>query len=141
MTNTPPAATQVAGQEAWLHAHPILMSAVPLVFALFIISIFVLVRWLTSKAAWPYHPGGAAGFLRDEVLRYASIWLPFSVVMVGVRFYIYSFHPEFSESPYLYALYASIFVFRRLASLLPHVKEIAARIDKARAAARAAKAG
>ncbi len=126
---------------AWLHAHPIAMSVAPLVVILLIISAVVLASWLTSKSAWPYHPGGSSGFLRDEIMRYASIWLPFAVVMVGVRYYIYQFHPELSESPYLYALYLSVFVFRRLARLLPHVQEIGRRIDTARGKARAAKDG
>ena len=138
MQGAPPG-SRAYEQEMWLHAHPMIMSAVPLVFALVIISIIVIVRWLMSKSAWPYHPGGASGFLRDEVIRYASIWLPFSIAMVGVRYWIYRFHPEYTESPYLYALYLSIFVFRRLAGFLPHVREIGRRIDKARADARAAK--
>ncbi len=141
MMSNPPAGSRAAAQEAWLHAHPMAMSAFPLVFAIVIISIVVLVRWSMSKSAWPYHPGGAKGFLRDEAMRYASIWLPFAIVMVAVRYYIYRFHPEYTESPYLYALYLSVFLFRRLAGFLPHVKQIGARIDAARAAARAAKDG
>ena len=136
-----PSGQAMAQQEAFAHAHPMFMSAIPLVFALAIISIVVLVRWLMSKSAWPYHPGGGGGFLRDEIIRYASIWLPFSIAMVGVRYYIYQYHPEYMQSPYLYALYLSIFVFRRLAGFLPHVKQIGARIDAARAKARAAKQG
>ena len=128
-----------AEQTTNMHLHPALWAIIPLVFALVIISIFVLVRWLMSKSAWPYHPGGSMGFLRDEIVRYASIWLPFSIVMVGVRYYIYAFHPEYTQSPYLSALYLSVFVFRRLAGFLPHVKEIGARIDAARRAAREAK--
>jgi len=133
--------SQSAAQAAFMHAHPLAMSVLPLVVILVIISIIVLVRWLTSKSAWPYHPGGGSGFLRDEVIRYASIWLPFAVLMVVVRWYIYQYHPEYIESPYMYALYLSVFVFRRLARLLPHVKEIGARIDGARARAREAKLG
>jgi len=128
-----------AQQIAMYHAHPMLWAAVPLVMAVLIISLFVVIVWLMRKSAWPYHPGGAGGMLRDEAIRYASIWLPFAVVLVGVRYYVYAFHPEYVTSPYLYALYLSVFVFRRLARLLPHVKEIGARIDAARAAARAAK--
>ena len=134
-------AGNMAQQEVFAHAHPMIMAAIPLAFALVIISIIVLVRWLMSKSAWPFHPRGAGGFLRDEIIRYASIWLPFSIAMVGVRYWIYRYHPEYMESPYLYALYLSIFVFRRLAGFLPHVREIGARIDGARRAAREAKAG
>ena len=128
-----------AAQAAWLHSHPILMSVVPLAFILVIISIIILVTWLMRKSAWPYHPGGAAGFLRDEVVRYGSIWLPFAILMVAVRYYVYKFHPELAQSPYLYAIYLSVFVFRRLARFLPHVREIGARIDLARKKAHDAK--
>ena len=141
MMSEAPDGSPATAQEAWLHAHPMAMSAVPLVFALVIISIVVLVRWSMSKSAWPYHPGGSTGFLKDEAARYASIWLPFAIVMVVVRFYIYQFHPEFTESPYMYALYLSVFVFRRLSGFLPHVRQIGARLDTARAKARAAKDG
>ena len=134
-------AAQQTQQAAMFHAHPAMWAAFPLALVVVIISIVILVRWQMSKKAWPYHPGGAGGFLKDEVVRYGSIWLPFAIVMVGVRYYIYRFHPEFIQSPYLYAMYASIFVFRRLAGFLPHVREIGARIDKARADARAAAAG
>ena len=123
---------------ASMHAHPLMWAFFPLVLVVVVISIIIVVRWLTSKRAWPYHPGGAQGFLRDELLRYASIWLPFAVAMVGVRYYIYAFHPDYIQSPYLYAFYLSIFVFRRLAGLLPHVKEIGARLDSARRKAREA---
>jgi predicted metal-dependent hydrolase len=121
------------------HAHPLLWAAVPLVAAIFNNSVFVVILWLLRKDAWLYHPSGAAGMLRDEAIRYGSIWLPFAVLLVAVRYYVYAFHPEYTQSPGLYVLYLSVFVFRRLARLLPHVKEIGARIDAARAAARAAK--
>jgi hypothetical protein len=134
-------AAQQARQAAQFHAHPAMWSIFPLLFVVVVISAVILVRWLMSKNAWPYHPGGSSGFLRDEVIRYASIWLPFAIVMVAVRYYIYRFHPELTSSPYLYALYLSIFVFRRLARLLPHVREIGARIDGARARAKAATEG
>jgi len=135
-----PQAAQHAQQIAMFHAHPAVWAFFPLLFVVVVISAIILVRWLMSKAAWPYHPGGAQGFLRDEVLRYASIWLPFAIVMVAVRYYIYRFHPEYIELPYLYALYLSVFIFRRLAGFLPHVREIGARIDTARKMAKAARA-
>lgn len=133
--------SQSAAQEAFMHAHPFAMSVLPLLVVLVIISLIVLIRWLTSKSAWPYHPGGARGFLRDEIIRYGSIWLPFGVLMVAVRYYIYQYHPDYMNSPYLYVLYLSVFVFRRLARFLPHIKEIGARIDGARDRARQAKLG
>jgi len=127
-----------AAQQAWMHAHPLFMAFIPLVFVIVIIGIAILVVWLLRQKAWKYHPGGAGGMLRDEIIRYGSVWLPFAIVMVGVRYYIYKYHPEYQQSPYLYVLYLSVFVFRRLARFLPHVREIGARIDKARADARAA---
>ena len=136
-----PNAAQQAQQAALFHAHPAMWSIFPLLFVVVVISIIILVRWLMSKRAWPYHPGGSSGFLRDEVIRYASIWLPFAILMVAVRYYIYRFHPELTSSPYIYTLYLSVFVFRRLARFLPHVKEIGARIDGARAKAKAAANG
>ena len=126
-------------QIAMMHAHPAFWAAMPLAVAILVISLFVVIIWLTRKSAWPYHPGGAMGMLRDEAIRYGSIWLPFAVVLVAVRYYVYAFHPEYTTSPYLYVLYLSVFVFRRFARLLPHVKEIGARVDAARAAARAAR--
>ncbi len=136
-----PFAAAMAAQVAREHAQPLWSATFPLLIAIAVISIFVLVRWSMSKDAWPYHPGGARGFLMDEIKRYASIWLPFAVVMVCVRYYIYKYHPEIAASPYFYVGYLSIIIFRRLARLLPHVQEIGRRIDKARADARAAKQG
>ena len=136
-----PNAAQQIQKAALFHAHPAMWSILPLLFVVVVVSIIILVRWQMSKSAWPYHPGGASGFLRDEIIRYASIWLPFAILMVAVRYYIYRFHPELTSSPYLYALYLSVFVFRRLARFLPHIREIGARIDGARAKARAAADG
>jgi hypothetical protein len=129
----------MAQQVAQEHAHPLWSATFPLLIALGVVSVIVLLRWLFSQGAWKYHPGGSAGFLKDEIIRYASIWLPFSIIMVGVRYYIYRFHPEIAASPSFYVFYLSIILFRRLARLLPHVKQIGARIDAARAAAREAK--
>ena len=134
-------AEAMAAQVAQEHARPLWYATYPLLIAIVIISIFVLVRWSMSKDAWPYHPGGARGFLMDEIKRYASIWLPFAIVMVGVRYYVYKYHPEIAASPYFIAGFLSIIIFRRLARLLPHVQEIGRRIDKARADARDAKQG
>ncbi len=128
----------MSAQLAMMHAHPIFWSVVPLAVVILVISIAILVVWLLRQKAWKYHPGGAGGMLKDEIVRYGSVWLPFAVLMVVVRYWIYKFHPEYETSPLLYVLYLSVFVFRRLARYLPHVKEIGARIDKARADARAA---
>ncbi|MGA9658749.1 MAG: hypothetical protein WBQ60_06590 [Asticcacaulis sp.] len=127
---------QQTSQAALFHAHPAVWSVFPLLVVVVVISVVILVRWQMSRKAWAFHPGGSSGFLHDEVIRYASIWLPFALLMVCVRYYIYRFHPELTASPYLYALYMSVFVFRRLARLLPHVKEIGARLDGARAQAK-----
>ncbi len=131
----------MADQVAKEHANPLFYATFPLAIALGVISLFVLVVWLLRHNAWKYHPGGGLGMLKDEIIRYASIWLPFSILMVGVRYYIYRFHPEIAASPYFYGFYLSIILFRRLARLLPHVKEIGARIDASVAKARAAKQG
>ena len=134
-------AAAMAGRIAEEHAHPLLYATFPLAVAIGIIAVIVLIRWLTSQSAWPYHPGGSRGFLMDEIKRYASIWLPFAIAMVVFRYYVYRFNPELAASPYFYAVFLSVILFRRLARLLPHVKEIGARVDGARARAREAKYG
>ncbi len=114
---------------------PLLMAVIPFVTATLVIAAIIFGRWFANKKAWPYHPGGAQGFLHDEFLRLGAIFIPYAVVMVGVRFYIYDYHPEIMRSPYFYVALLSVFGFRRLANYLPFVRAAARRIDGARAEA------
>jgi hypothetical protein len=126
--------------SAFQHAHPIEMAVLPFVIACLIISLLILGRWFFSRQAWAFHPGGSNGFLKDEFLRLGAIYFPFAFLMVGVRYYIYRFHPEYMQSPYFYAAFLSIIVFRRLSVFIPFVRDAGKRLDAARKAARAAKA-
>lgn len=117
--------------------HPFLMALIPFVTATLIISAFIVGRWLANKKAWPFHPGGSKGFLHDEFLRLGAIFIPYAVILLGARFYIYDFHPEIMRSPYFYLALLSVFIFRRLTRYIPFVREAAKRIDTARAAAKA----
>lgn len=118
---------------------PLLMAVIPFVTATVVVAAIIFGRWFSNKKAWPFHPGGSKGFLHDEFLRLGAIFIPYAIVMVGVRFYIYDYHPEIMRSPYFYVALLSIFVFRRLANYIPFVRAAGRRIDTARAAASGAK--
>ncbi len=124
---------------AFQHAHPIEMAVLPFAIACLIISLLIIGRWFFSRNAWAFHPGGSNGFLKDEFLRLGAIYFPFALLMVGARYYVYRFHPEYIASPYFYAAFLSIVVFRRLSVFIPFVKNAGKRLDFARKAARDAK--
>ncbi|ESQ89560.1 hypothetical protein ABAC460_11850 [Asticcacaulis sp. AC460] len=116
-----------------------MMAALPLAFAITVIALIILGRWYFSRQAWTYHPGGKDGFLRDEFLRLGAIFLPVAVLMVAVRWYIYTFDIGLMNSPWIYAAFLSVFVFRRLAGFLPFVRDAGRRLDAARKQAHDAK--
>jgi len=112
----------------------------PTIVSLIIICIIALVRWLMSASAWPYHPRGAGGFLVDEILRYALLFLPFVVIGIGIRVYFYMLHPELKGSPLMWACFMLIFVARIVVRRMPIAKAVARHIDAAKAQARDARA-
>ncbi len=105
----------------FMHQHPwvlfITYGAIAIVIAAIIIG-----RWLFSKAAWPYHPGGSMGFLHDEFLRLGAIYIPYALFMIAAKYYIYDMHPELLKSPYLWVGLLSVFIFRRLTRFIPFVR-------------------
>jgi len=136
-----PAQSQAAS-IAWQHSHPLMMVLFSTIATIVIISLIVLVRWLMSASAWRYHPGGAGGFLKDEVVRWAAILVPYLALSIGFKFFIYDLHPELSNKPeiwipFIIAAIAFRFALRRL----PFIKAMGRHIDAARAEARAAKKG
>ena len=127
-------------QMQFMHTHPIMMALIPLAFAVVIISAIILGRWFFSRQAWAYHPGGSKGFLHDEFLRLGAIFIPFALLMVAGRWYIYSYDIALMDSPWIYAVFLSVFVFRRLARFIPFVRDAGNRIDAARKMAKEARA-
>ena len=126
---------------AWQHAHPLAMVAFATGGALVVISLIVVLRWLTSASAWKYHPGGAGGFLWDEAVRWAAIIAPWLVLSAVFRFYVYGLHPELN-TPQTWGIFAVCAIaFRYLLRNLPFVKNMARHIDAAKAQARAVKQG
>ena len=123
-----------------LRQYPLAMVIVPFVVATIIVTSIILWRWLSNRDAWPYHGGGSSGFLHDEFLRLGAIFIPYAILMIGARYYVYDLHPELLKSPYIYLLLPTVFVFRRLARFIPFVREAGKRVDAARAKERAAKA-
>jgi hypothetical protein len=117
--------------------HPALMAIIPFFIACFAVAFIILWRWLSNRNAWRHHPGGANGFLHDEFLRLGAIFIPYAIVMLGVRYYVYDVHPELLKSPLFYVGLLSVFVFRRLSRFIPFVRAAARRVDAARAAQRA----
>ncbi len=132
---------QQAASLAWQHSHPLLMILFSTIGSLVVISIIVIVRWLMSKDAWPYHPRGAAGFLADEVVRWGAILIPYLALGIGFKFYVYDLHPELN-TPQTWGIFAVCAIaFRFLLRNLPFVKNMARHIDAAKAKARAVKQG
>ena len=129
-----------AASLAWQHAHPLTMVAISTAVSLVIISLIVLIRWLTSKSAWKYHPGGAGGFLKDEVFRWGAILVPYLALSIGFKIFVYDLHPEYNK-PEVWAVFIACAIgFRFLLRNLPPIKAMARHIDAARAQARAARA-
>ena len=120
--------------------YPLLMVLIPFAVASIVVTGIILSRWYFSRGAWEHHPKGSSGFLHDEFLRLGAIFIPYAILMLGVRYYVYDLHPELLRSPLIYILFLSVFVFRRLARFIPFVRDAGKRVDAARAAARAAKA-
>lgn len=119
--------------------YPLMMVIVPFAVASVLVTGIILWRWRSNRVAWPFHPRGPSGFLHDEFLRLGAIFIPYAILMIGARYYIYDLHPELIGSPYIYVGLLSIFLFRRLTRFIPFVRAAGRRIDTARAAARAAK--
>ncbi|MDC7681755.1 hypothetical protein PQU92_00575 [Asticcacaulis sp. BYS171W] len=122
------------------HLAPYMMVVMPLIVGSTIIAAIILVRWLMSKSAWNFHPGGANGFLYDEFLRLGAIFIPYMLIGVALRWYIYVMHPELSHSPALIGALVVIFIMRRFSRYIPFVRDAGNRIDAARAACKAGRA-
>ncbi len=131
-----------AQQAAWQHAHPLQMVIYSTIGTIVIISIFVLIRWLASSSAWRYHPGGAGGFLLDEVVRWAAILVPYLTLMGVFKFFVYDLHPDWMNKPeVLVPFIAGAILFRFALRRVPFIKAMGRHIDAARAQAKAAKQG
>ena len=128
-----------AASLAWQHSHPLMMVLFSTIGTLVVISLIVLVRWLISSRAWRYHPGGAAGFLKDECVRWAAIIVPFLVVSISFKIFVYDLHPEYNRPEVWIAFGVIAISFRLLLRRMPFIKAMGRHIDAARAAARQAK--
>jgi len=122
----------------WMQHHPIANS---IIFALVIVTILVLVRWLMSMKAWPYHPGGAKGFLIDEAARLGAIFIPWLFLGSFFKYYIYDLHPELN-TPQTWGIFAICAIaIRVILRRLPFIKAMARHIDAAREQERAVRTG
>ncbi len=120
----------------WMQTHPIANS---IIFALVIVTIIVLIRWLMSMKAWPYHPRGAVGFLVDEAARLGAIFIPWLFLGSFFKYYIYDLHPELNTAQTWGMFAVAAIVIRMVLRRLPFIKAMARHIDAARAAEHAAR--
>jgi len=126
------AAQREAASLAWQHAHPLYILAISTIISLLIVSVIVLLRWLFSRGAWPYHPQGSGGFLKDEFLRIFAVFGPFLVVGLIFKFYVYELHPELN-TPSTWGIFGvSAIVLRAVARRLPIVRAVGKHLDVAR---------
>ncbi len=131
---------QQAAAAAWKRAHPLTLLAISTVISLAIISLIVVIRWLVSKPAWRYHPGKAAGFLKDEFARWGVAIGPILLVGLFLKAYIYMYRQDL-DVPNTWMIYGMcMIVIRMVIRRMPYVKAVARHIDAAKAQARAAKA-
>lgn len=134
-------AEQQAASLAWQHAHPLLMVLFSTIGTLVVITFIVLIRWLVSRAAWRYHPGGAGGFLKDEFVRWGAILIPYLALSIGFKVFVYDLHPEYNKPEVWMGFAVAAIAFRLILRRLPFVKAMARHIDAARAQAKTARAG
>ena len=135
-------AQQQAASIAWQHSHPMMMILISTIGTLVVISLIVLIRWLVSASAGRYHPGRAGGFLKDEIVRWGAILIPYLALSIGFKFFIYDLHPELANKPEVWIPFIiAAIAFRFMLRRLPFVKAMGRHIDAARAEARAVKQG
>jgi hypothetical protein len=135
------AADLSAARANFTHDHPLMILAISTGISLAIVSVIVLIRWGMSSGAWKYHPGGARGFLWDEFLRLGVIYLPFLMLGLIFKSYVYELHPELNTSN-TWAIFGAVFlVSRMITRRLPIVKAVGRHLDAARAQQRQATAG
>jgi len=134
-------AQQQAASLAWQHDHPLFMVGISTAISLVIISIIVMIRWLSSSSAWKYHPGGAGGFLADECVRWGAILVPYLALTIGFKVFIYDLHPEYNKPEVWMGFAVAAIAFRLLLRRVPFIKAMGRHIDAAKAQARAAKLG
>ena len=132
-------AQQQAASLAWQHSHPLLMVLFSTIGTLVVISLIVLVRWLMSRKAWRYHPGGAGGFLKDEAVRWGAILVPYLALSIGFKVFVYDLHPEYNRPEVWGAFIAVAITFRLLLRRLPFIKAMGRHIDAARDQEKAAR--
>lgn len=120
------------GFSVWMQSHMVLASTLIYALVALIIAALILGRWYFSRNAWPFHPGGSAGFLKDEFLRLGAIFIPYVIVMLIYRFYVYDMHPELIHSPYTWLILLSVILFRRASVFIPFVRDAGKRLDAAR---------
>lgn len=131
--------TQDAATLAWQHTHPLMMVLYSTLGSLVVIGLIVLLRWLFSRDAWAYHPGGAGGFLKDELVRWSAILAPWLVLSIAFKIVIYDLHPEYNRPEVLMGFIVFAIAFRLILRRLPFVRAMGRHIDDARAQARAAR--
>lgn len=126
---------------AWQHAHPLTMVLISSVISLIVVSLIVLIRWGVSHKAWAFHPEGPRGFLKDECVRWGAILLPYLVLSIAFKVFIYDLHPEWNR-PEVWVGFAIVaIVGRRLLARHPFIKAMGRHIDLAKAQAKAAAKG
>lgn len=125
----------------WQHDHVLIILAISTAISLLIVGAIVLLRWLFSMSAWKYHPAGALGFLVDEFLRLGVIYLPWLIIGLLFKFYIYELHPELNTPNTWGTFVVAAILIRMVARRLPFVKAVGRHLDAARQKAREARQG
>ena len=103
-----------SSQVAWQHAHPFLMVTFSTLGTLVVLTCILLVRWLVLRKAWRHHPGGAFGFLKDDLVRWGLALLPLIVLFVLIKTIIFVYYPEYNR-PQTWFLFGAVAIAYRFA--------------------------
>jgi len=103
--------------------------SVAIVVAFLAVAIFL--RYRLGRAAWPYHDGGAKGYLNDILLEVFASYVPLLIIVFGVRIYL-EYNPQPDNSPLVLGSLVLAVVVMMFARRLPVAKAASARLLEAR---------
>ncbi|ESQ77031.1 hypothetical protein [Asticcacaulis sp. YBE204] len=95
------------------------------------LTVAIGLRYMLGRAAFPFHPEGATGYLKDLLLETVITYVPLMVIIFGVKIYLDA-NPQFQNSPLVFASIGIAVVSMLLAKRLPLVQAASARMMKAR---------
>ncbi|WP_140985075.1 hypothetical protein [Asticcacaulis tiandongensis] len=106
-----------------------------ILFSVGIVAVFlalaVFLRYRLGKAAWPYHGGGAKGYLNDILLEVFASYVPLLIIIFGVRIYL-EYNPQPDNSPLILGSVVIAVAAMLVARRLPVAKAASARLLDAR---------